>query len=136
MVGYCFEQLHMLFQQQTTPDETAAIVMEPVLGEGGYVAPPAEFLREVKKMANERGVLFVADEVCVRVRPVFVCAVCEMVRSTLFFFSLQFCVSEAKAASLRPRQSSSGRSREWRMRGERYSSPMRCVCAGCVRLVF
>jgi 4-aminobutyrate aminotransferase-like enzyme len=63
MAEYCLDQLEMLFKQQTTPEETAAIIMEPVLGEGGYVAPPRGFLREVKRIANDRNVLFIADEV-------------------------------------------------------------------------
>lgn len=63
MSAYCLDQLEMMFKQQTTPDETAALIMEPVLGEGGYVVPPAGFMREVKKMCESKGVLLIADEV-------------------------------------------------------------------------
>lgn len=43
--------------------ETAAIVVEPILGEGGYVVPPASFLRELCRIANDHGILLVFDEV-------------------------------------------------------------------------
>eukprot|EP01134_Creolimax_fragrantissima_P007442 CFRG7442T1 len=63
MTAYCLDSLETLFKQQTDPKDTCAIIMEPVLGEGGYVVPPPNFLREVKKMAKERDVPFIADEV-------------------------------------------------------------------------
>ncbi|KNC80534.1 hypothetical protein SARC_07106 [Sphaeroforma arctica JP610] len=63
MTSYCLESLELLFKQQTAAEDTCAIIMEPVLGEGGYVAPPPDFLKEVKRMAKERDVLFIADEV-------------------------------------------------------------------------
>lgn len=40
MVDYCIRQLELLLHQQTAPRDTAAIIIEPVLGEGGYVVPP------------------------------------------------------------------------------------------------
>lgn len=60
---FCLEQLHLLLKSQTAPEETAAIVIEPVLGEGGYVPAPARFLQEVSALCSEYGILFVADEV-------------------------------------------------------------------------
>ena len=48
---------------QTAPSETAAIVMEPVLGEGGYLPAPIAFVRGVREICAEHGILFVADEV-------------------------------------------------------------------------
>eukprot|EP00051_Salpingoeca_urceolata_P011499 m.142669 g.142669 ORF g.142669 m.142669 type:complete len:424 (-) comp17144_c0_seq7:70-1341(-) len=56
-------QLELAFQQQTAPSETAAVVLEPVLGEGGYVVPPVEFVQGVRRVCDEHDVLFVADEV-------------------------------------------------------------------------
>ena len=47
----------------TAPDETAAAILEPVLGEGGYVPAPDRFLRGVVDICRENGILFVADEV-------------------------------------------------------------------------
>jgi 4-aminobutyrate aminotransferase/(S)-3-amino-2-methylpropionate transaminase len=44
-------------------ESIAAIVVEPVLGEGGFVVPPAGFLPALAKICRERGIVFVADEV-------------------------------------------------------------------------
>jgi 4-aminobutyrate aminotransferase len=55
--------IHHLLLSQTAPGETAAMVLEPVLGEGGYIAAPASFLRGVQAICKEHGILFVADEV-------------------------------------------------------------------------
>ncbi len=61
--GYALERLHWLLKTQTAPEETAAIVVEPVLGEGGYVVPPASFLRELRAICDEHGILLIFDEV-------------------------------------------------------------------------
>ncbi|MEM3567628.1 MAG: aminotransferase class III-fold pyridoxal phosphate-dependent enzyme, partial [Thermoplasmata archaeon] len=45
------------------PDEVAGIFVEPVQGEGGYVVPPGEFMRELKKIAEKHDFLFIDDEV-------------------------------------------------------------------------
>ncbi len=60
---FCLKQLDHLLHGQTPPDETAAFVIEPVLGEGGYVPAPAGFLQALRKIADEHGILLVADEV-------------------------------------------------------------------------
>ena len=52
-----------LLASQTAPAETAAVVIEPVLGEGGYVPAPGSFLRGLAELCAEHGILFVADEV-------------------------------------------------------------------------
>jgi 4-aminobutyrate aminotransferase len=52
-----------LLATQTAPAETAAFVIEPVLGEGGYIPAPARFLHGLAAIAREHGMLFVADEV-------------------------------------------------------------------------
>ena len=46
-----------------SPDEVAAIVVEPVQGEGGYVVPPKAFLQGLRELATKHGILLVADEV-------------------------------------------------------------------------
>ena len=46
-----------------SPDEVAAIVVEPIQGEGGYIVPPAEFLQGLAAIAAQHGMLFVVDEV-------------------------------------------------------------------------
>jgi len=55
--------LHHILRTRTAPSETAAVVMEPVLGEGGYLAAPPEFVRGVRSICDEHGILFVVDEV-------------------------------------------------------------------------
>ena len=49
--------------QSFPPEDTAAIFVEPVQGEGGYVVPPKKFFDELRRIANEIGILIVADEV-------------------------------------------------------------------------
>lgn len=60
---FCLHELKRMFKGQTAPEETACIVIEPVLGEGGYVAPPARFMQELREICTHYGILFVADEV-------------------------------------------------------------------------
>ncbi len=60
---FCLDQLRLLLKSQTPPEETAAIVIEPVLGEGGYVPAPLEFLRELRALCTEYDILLVMDEV-------------------------------------------------------------------------
>ncbi len=48
---------------QTAPYETAAILVEPVLGEGGYVVPPPGFLKGLRRICDEHSILLIADEV-------------------------------------------------------------------------
>ena len=55
--------LRLLLGTQTSPGETAALVIEPVLGEGGYLPAPIAFMRGVSDICAEHGILFVADEV-------------------------------------------------------------------------
>ncbi len=61
--AFSLRQLDLLFKSQTAPDETAAIVIEPVLGEGGYVPAPVEFLRQLRALCDEHGILLVLDEI-------------------------------------------------------------------------
>lgn len=60
---WCLDELELLLQMQTAPEETAAIFIEPVLGEGGYVVPPVSFMKGVREICNQHGILMVADEV-------------------------------------------------------------------------
>lgn len=62
-VDYCLRELDRLFHSQTKPDETAAVIIEPVLGEGGYVPAPARFLRELADFCHANNTLLIADEV-------------------------------------------------------------------------
>lgn len=60
---WCLDELEFLFTSQTAPDETAAILIETVLGEGGYVPPPASFLRGLREICDRYGILLILDEV-------------------------------------------------------------------------
>lgn len=59
----CLHNLRLLLKQQSAPGDTAAIVVEGVLGEGGYVATPVPFLRGLRQICDEHGILLVVDEV-------------------------------------------------------------------------
>jgi 4-aminobutyrate aminotransferase len=52
-----------LFKTIAPPDEVAAIVIEPVQGEGGYIVPPRKFFDELRRVAERFGILLVLDEV-------------------------------------------------------------------------
>jgi len=52
-----------LFKTTTPPEEVAAIVVEPVQGEGGYVPAPKGFLQELRRICDQHGILLVVDEV-------------------------------------------------------------------------
>ena len=52
-----------LFRTVVPASEVAAIVVEPIQGEGGYIVPPPKFLRELRRMADEHGIALVFDEV-------------------------------------------------------------------------
>jgi 4-aminobutyrate aminotransferase len=52
-----------LFRTTVPPEEVAAIFVEPIQGEGGYIVPPPEFHREMYRIAKKYGILYVADEV-------------------------------------------------------------------------
>jgi 4-aminobutyrate aminotransferase len=59
----CIEDFRRLFRTQTAPDETAAVVIEPVLGEGGYTPAPTKLLDAIAEICAQHGMLFIADEV-------------------------------------------------------------------------
>ena len=56
-------QLELLLKRESSPADTAAIFIEPVLGEGGYVPPPPQYLAKVREICDKHGILLVADEV-------------------------------------------------------------------------
>jgi 4-aminobutyrate aminotransferase len=61
--AYALEQLDYLLVSQTAPKDTAAILIESVLGEGGYVVPPASFMRGLRELCDKHGILLIFDEV-------------------------------------------------------------------------
>jgi len=60
---WCLEELRYLLLTQTAPHETAAILVEPVLGEGGYVVPPASFMQGLRQISSEHKILLIIDEI-------------------------------------------------------------------------
>jgi 4-aminobutyrate aminotransferase len=57
------ERLELLFHQLVDPQRVAGIIVEPVLGEGGYIVPPPGFLPRLREIADRHGILLIADEV-------------------------------------------------------------------------
>jgi 4-aminobutyrate aminotransferase len=60
---YCLNALQELLLSQTSPAETAAMLIEPVLGEGGYVNPPVAFMKGLREICDKHGILLIFDEV-------------------------------------------------------------------------
>ncbi len=65
--GVCNCSIHyleeVLFKTLVNPEEVAAIIFEPVQGEGGYVVPPQSFFDGLKRISKKHGILLIADEV-------------------------------------------------------------------------
>lgn len=60
---YCLNQLQKLFDLRVDPSRVAAIIIEPVMGEGGYYPAPPSFLQALRKITEEHGILLIFDEV-------------------------------------------------------------------------
>jgi 4-aminobutyrate aminotransferase/(S)-3-amino-2-methylpropionate transaminase len=60
---YCARHLEDTFKRVVASEDVAAVIAEPVLGEGGFVNPPPEFFRIIMEICHKHGVLFIADEV-------------------------------------------------------------------------
>lgn len=58
-----FKQFDDLFSHLVDPEEVAAIIMEPVQGEGGYIVPPTDWMEYVSELCNKYGIMLVYDEV-------------------------------------------------------------------------
>lgn len=54
---------NVLFPEALPPDEVAAVLVEPIQGEGGYIVPPPNFFPRLRKMCDDHGILLIADEV-------------------------------------------------------------------------
>jgi 4-aminobutyrate aminotransferase len=60
---FALNQLEYLLASQTSPKETAAILIETILGEGGYIAPPKSFMKGLREICDKHGILLILDEV-------------------------------------------------------------------------
>jgi len=60
---YCAQHLEDTFKRVVAAESVAAVIAEPVLGEGGFVVPPPEFFRIITEICRKHGILFIADEV-------------------------------------------------------------------------
>ncbi|WP_025783598.1 aspartate aminotransferase family protein [Sporosarcina sp. D27] len=52
-----------LFSHQVDPEEVACMIIEPILGEGGYIIPPASWLKKIREICDRHGILLIFDEV-------------------------------------------------------------------------
>ncbi len=59
----CAEHLQEVFKRVVSPESVAAVIAEPLLGEGGFITPPKEFFRTIAEICKRHGILFIADEV-------------------------------------------------------------------------
>lgn len=59
----CLEHFERFFISEVDPEGVAAMIIEPVQGEGGFVVPPKEFLTGLKDICEKHGIVFIADEV-------------------------------------------------------------------------
>ncbi len=61
--AYALNELRLLFKHEVMPDEIAAFLFEPLQGEGGYYPAGYEFMKAIRDIADEHGILMIADEV-------------------------------------------------------------------------
>jgi 4-aminobutyrate aminotransferase/(S)-3-amino-2-methylpropionate transaminase len=59
----CAGLLENAFDKHVNAEDVAAVIAEPVLGEGGFIVPPPEYMGKIKKICEEHGILLIADEI-------------------------------------------------------------------------
>lgn len=60
----CVQYLeNVLFKRTIAPDQVAAVIVEPIQGEGGYIVPPASFHQRLRELTRHHGILYIADEI-------------------------------------------------------------------------
>ena len=59
----CADYLEEFFTGNVAADAVAALIVEPVQGEGGFIVPPAEYLKRIKAICENHGILFIMDEI-------------------------------------------------------------------------
>jgi 4-aminobutyrate aminotransferase / (S)-3-amino-2-methylpropionate transaminase / 5-aminovalerate transaminase len=60
---YCAEHLKTFFINHVAPEMVAAVIAEPVQGEGGFIAPPPEYFKKLLAISKENDILFISDEI-------------------------------------------------------------------------
>lgn len=63
VIAWSQDGLERVFDRLIPPQQVAALILEPVQGEGGYVVPPAGFLQALRQVCDEHGILLILDEV-------------------------------------------------------------------------
>jgi len=63
LTEHCLEELEKFFLVEVAPEDVAAIVVEPVQGEGGFIVPTPGFLKGLRRLCDKHGIVFIADEV-------------------------------------------------------------------------
>ena len=61
--AYVMDHLERMLVAQVAPDAVAAVIVEPVLGEGGFVVPPPDFLPALRALCDRHGILLIVDEI-------------------------------------------------------------------------
>jgi 4-aminobutyrate aminotransferase/(S)-3-amino-2-methylpropionate transaminase len=59
----CADHLKEFFISHVAPEKTAAVIAEPIMGEGGFITPPPEYFPKLINILNDHGILFIADEI-------------------------------------------------------------------------
>ena len=59
----CAEHLEYFFINHVPAEQTAAVIVEPVQGEGGFIAPPKEYFQKIKEICEKNDILFISDEI-------------------------------------------------------------------------
>jgi len=62
-IDFCISELERMFVGEVAADQVAAIIVEPVEGEGGFMVAPPGFLRALKEVCEQHNILFIADEI-------------------------------------------------------------------------
>ena len=60
---YCARHLEDTFKRVVANEEVAAVIAEPVMGEGGFIAPPPDYFEVLVDLCHQHGILFIADEI-------------------------------------------------------------------------
>lgn len=63
LADYALGQLEDIFAYVRAPQSVAAILMEPIQGEGGYIVPPASYVQRVRELCDQHGILLIFDEI-------------------------------------------------------------------------